>query len=151
MRPSGTHFHKRVRPSVRLFVYYASAKPYSRLFLATVRSLTGSNDERSCIERLLLSIYVTCLAPNSIHAYRSGLLRFLPSLELQLFWQGSHPVIWGEIKPRGLLGVARGLTPEKPQVNPKQPMLGVCLGLLEVYSGLLGVAWGCIVRNNDKW
>ena len=40
----------------------------------------------------------------------------------------SRPVIWDEIKPRGLLGVPRA----EPRVNPKEPKLGVCLGLLEV-------------------
>ena len=51
-----------------------------------------------------------------------------------------HPVIWGEIKPRGLLGV-------EPRVNPEQPKLGVCRGcsgLLGVARGLLGVARGLL-------
>ena len=79
MRPSGTHLYKRVCPSVR-----PSVRPLrlcknrvSRLFLATVRSYTETNDQPTCFESLLyhlvvspvcssicLSIYVTW----SIHA-----------------------------------------------------------------------------------
>ena len=53
-----------------------------------------------------------------------------------------HPVIWDEIKPRGLLGVARGcsgLLGVEPRVNPEQPKLRVARGLLEVARGLLGI------------
>ena len=94
MRPSGTHLHKRVcptvgpsvRPSVRPSVgpsvrpsIRPSVRPLrlcenrvSRLFLATVRSYSETNDQPTCFESLLyysvvsavcssicLSIYVT--------------------------------------------------------------------------------------------
>ena len=83
MRPSGTHLYKRicpsVRPSVRRSVYplRKCKNRVSRLFLATVRSYTETNDQPTCFDSLLyhlvvspvcssicLSIYVTW----SIHA-----------------------------------------------------------------------------------
>ena len=45
-----------------------------------------------------------------------------------------HPVIWG------LLRVARGWTPSKPQATQARGLLRVCSGLLGVCLGLLGVA-----------
>ena len=95
MRPSGTHLYKRVCPFVRRSVgpsVRPSVRPsvgrsvgplrlcknrVSRLFLATVRSYTETNDQPTCFESLLyysvvspvcssicLSVYVTW----SIHA-----------------------------------------------------------------------------------
>ena len=78
-----------------------------------------------------------------------------------------HLVIWGEIKPRGLLGVAWAWAPSKPLATQARGLLGVARGcsgfaqglprglqksfnyLLEIIlsqpranPGLLGVVWG---------
>ena len=79
MRPSGMQLYKRVCPSVCLSICPSvlslrlCKNLVSRLFLATVRSYTESNDRQTCFESLLhysvvksvcssicLSIYVTC-------------------------------------------------------------------------------------------
>ena len=104
MRPSGTHLYKRVcpsvgpsvGPSVRRSVRRASVGPLrlcedrvSRLFLATVRSYTETNDQPTYFESLFIRRFVHL----SLHTYvtwsiyaetqpgrivaRSGLFHFL--------------------------------------------------------------------------
>ena len=55
MRPSGTHLYKRVCPSVRPLRKCQNRVP--RLFLATMRSYTESNDRQTCLEGFL---YYSC-------------------------------------------------------------------------------------------
>ena len=78
MRPSGTHLYKRVCPSVCLSVHRSvrlSVRPsvcllrkcknrVSRLFLATVRSYTETNDQPTCFESLLYYLVISpvCLS-----------------------------------------------------------------------------------------
>ena len=95
MRPSGTHLYERVHPSVCPSIRVRCAS-VPRLYLATARSCSEINDRRTSFESVFcysvisfdylsicLSIYVTCLAPNSVYTEkqprrivaRSGLLK----------------------------------------------------------------------------
>ena len=83
MRPSGTHLYKRVCPSVRRSVRRSvrpsvrpsvgpSVRPsrlckkrVSRLFLATVRSYTETNDQPTCFESVFARLFVHL----SLHTY----------------------------------------------------------------------------------